>query len=156
VNISELLLWTLSVLIAREAGDSIKPRVEAKPEPWVSHGKLSQAHEMGDRVWDQPRNFEVYRPLRGLATLVARNPGFRLRLHPGLYAIARFAGSPLWWRETRGSAFGSTLGFMLSPASRARTISRNFVSAVIMSMKNTCNKQIAINPTKWQRSGIEI
>jgi hypothetical protein len=87
-----LVLWKLSFLIAREAGDSIKPRVEAKPEPWVSHGKLSQAHEMGDRVWDQPRNFEVYRPLRGLATLVARSPGFRLRLHPGLYVVARFAG----------------------------------------------------------------
>jgi hypothetical protein len=87
-----IVLWKLSFLIAREAGDSIKPRVEPKAEPWVSHGKLSQAHEMGDRVWDQPRNFEVYRPLRGLAILVARSPGFRLRLHPGLYAIARFAG----------------------------------------------------------------
>jgi hypothetical protein len=54
-----------------------------------------------------------------------------------LRSIAHFVGSPLWWRETRGSAFGSTLGFMLSPASRARTISRNFVSAVMNARLNS-------------------
>jgi hypothetical protein len=30
-------------------------------------------------------------------------------------SIAHFVGSRFWWREAQGSAFGSTLGFMLSP-----------------------------------------
>jgi hypothetical protein len=77
----------------REAGDRIKPRVEAKPQPWVRHKYMVRARETGGRVRDQGAQ------IRGLS--------------PTSWARA------IWCCPTQGYAFGSTLGFMLSPTTWA-------------------------------------
>jgi hypothetical protein len=79
--------------LAREAGDRIKPRVEAKPQPWVRHKYMVRAVKRAAEFGIKARKFEVYRPLRGLAQLGVAQPRVTpLRLHPGLYSIAHYVG----------------------------------------------------------------
>jgi hypothetical protein len=48
---------------AHVVGDRIKPRVEAKPQPWVAHTTDMRAHVVGDRPQLKPK---LYRPFHGL------------------------------------------------------------------------------------------
>jgi hypothetical protein len=99
VAVAQAQLWAneaetkfLDIVLAREAGDSIKPRVEPKAEPWASR------HQSGEPTkWAIDLKVARLIPnsvahFMGLTQFTMTHPGFRLRLHPGLYAVARFAG----------------------------------------------------------------
>jgi hypothetical protein len=82
------LLRSLRTFLARSS-----KHIALRAGEWSYRERSVRFHEMGGRVWDQPRK---------------------------LYGL-----SPTSWArmtcgdETQGSAFGSTLGFVLSPAPRA-------------------------------------